>query len=140
MVMSPDRQPIQASIVASNDFPRLRGYPLSLLLTSMTMKFLGYSQYLMLIVISSSIPYSQIVDVSTSCNTVIVGLIKDCKFRSNIISFVITLIVDPKSMRLLGIGFFLIFILTTRIPGYRYLGLIALPDIRSMRWTITLMV
>ena len=79
-------------------------------------------------------------DVSANCNTVFVSLIKDCKFRSNIISFVITLIVDPTSMRLLGIGFFLILTLTIRIPGYRYLGLIALPDIRSMRWTITLMV
>ena len=94
----------------------------------------------MLIMISSSIPSGRIVDVSTKCNTIVVGLMKDCRFRANIVYFVITLIAAPKSMRLLGIGIFLMLTLTIGLRGFRYLGLIALPNMRSARCLIALMV
>ena len=91
--------------MSNQGLPRIMGYPLSLLLTSITMKFAVYSSDSMLMMMSSSIPCGRTMDVSYSCNIVVVGLMKDCKFRDNIVYFVITLIAVPMSMRLLGMEF-----------------------------------
>ena len=70
----------------------------------------------MLMMMPSSIPSHQIVDVSSSYKTMAVGLVKEWKFRGSIVAFFITLIVAPRSMRLLGTRFLLIHTLTRGTP------------------------
>ena len=79
----------------------------------MTTKSMGYSQDSMLIIMSSSIPSSRTMEVYASYNRVVVGLMKYCRFKGNMVSFFITLILAPKSIMLLGIGFLLMITLTT---------------------------
>ena len=88
--------------------------------------------------VSSSIPYGQTVEVYTNYNTIVVGLMKDWRFRANILSFVITLITVPKSMRLLEIGILLMIKLTIRISRSRYLVLIELLNMRPTSFLTTL--
>ena len=93
----------------------------------------------MLIMMSSSIPFGWTMDVSSRYNTVVV-LINDCKFRDTIVYFFITLIVDPRSVMIHGMGFRLILTLTSGILRSRYLGFIDFPNIRSGCWPIMLTV
>ena len=70
--------------------------------------------------ISSSIPYGAILDLSGSSKTVMVGLIF-FKFRYFIVSSVITLIVAPKSINVFEIEKLSIVIVTIGNPGSIYL-------------------
>ena len=57
IVKFPSMHPIQASTVAKQGLPIIKGYPISLLFVSRTMKLVGYSQESIIIVMLSIIPY-----------------------------------------------------------------------------------
>ena len=102
MVIDPDRQLMQASVVANQGLPRINGCPPRCDLRCKTKKLARYSQESTEITRSSKIPSGLIVDLFPSSKMVGVGLrLVSPSFLT--VSIVIILIATPKSTNTLGI-------------------------------------
>ena len=139
MVIEPDRQLMQASAVANQGLPRINGCPSSCDLGCKNKKLAGYSQESTVIMRSSKIPSGLIVDLSASYKMVGVGLrLASPSFLT--VSIVITLIVSPKSISMLGICVHPICTMTVGFPRSSYLAKRVFPIINAdnfpMTWTV----
>lgn len=89
---------------------------------------------------SSTTPLGDIVDLSTTCNTIMVFLKAPWRLSFNMVSIFITLIVAPRSIKVLGTIMPSMCTSTTRLPRSRYFRNITLPSIRLDSFPTTLMV
>jgi len=105
-----------------------------------TKKSAGYSQESMETITSSTIPSGITVERSASYNTVVVFLKEPWRLSLSIVSFVITLMAAPRSIKVCGTIVPLMWTSTTGLPGSRYFGQIICPNIRSDSCPMKLMV
>ena len=105
-----------------------------------TKKSARYSKESMDAIKSSTIPLGVMVEWSASCSTVVVFLKEPCSLSLRMVSFLITLIVAPRSIKVCGIIVPLMWTSTTRLLGSRYFGQITYPNIRLDSCPMKLMV
>jgi hypothetical protein len=130
------RQLMNASTVANQGLPKIKGCPPKLDLGCRIMKSTGYSQESRETMMSSITPSCLIFYLSASSNTVGVGR-RLPMFKFCIVSIVMTFIVAPKSIRVFGIEKLLIKIVTIGIPGSTYFSEMTLVVIKLANFPIT---
>ena len=105
-----------------------------------TKKSARYSQESMETITLSTIPSGVMVEQSANYSTVVVFLKEPWRLSLSIVSFVITLMVAPRSIKVCGIMVPLMWTSTIGLLGSRYFGQITYPNIRSESFPMTLMV
>jgi len=105
-----------------------------------TKKSAGYSQESTETITSSTISSRVMVEQSTSYNTIVVFLKKLWRLSLSIVSFVITLMVAPRSIELCGTILPLMWKSTTGLLESRYCGQSIYHNIRLNNFPITFMV
>ena len=136
MVIDPDRQLMQASVVDNQGLPRINGCPPSCELGCKTKNLAGYSQESTKITRSSKIPSGLIVDLFASSKKIGVGLILVSP-SFLIVSMVMMLIVVPKSTGTLGICVLPICTVIVGFPGLSYLAKRVFPIINLDNFPMT---
>ena len=139
MVIDPNRQLMQASVVASQGIHRISECPPSCDLGYKTKKLVGYSHNSTKPTRSSKIPSGLIVDMSANSRMVGVGL-RFVNPHFCIVYIVITLMATPRYNSTFGIYVFPIFTMTLGFPRSSYLARRFFPIINldsfPMTWTV----
>lgn len=107
------------------------GYQLNLVLVWRTRKSKGYSQESIDTITTSITPSGATVDLSTSCNTIVVFCKAPWSLSFIIFSLAMIFIIAPRSMNVLWITLFYMFTSTTQLLRSKYFEEITLPRIRS---------